>query len=596
MNSDNYEFAKSSHPQSVSEYSPYTDKQWNYVNDINSGIYNTTGLSLVTWDLTSIYNAAGLSDVSDLFLAVPIVMVATVSVGATISAPPTAGYSLCSLKSNYQNLIHQIEVTSNGKVINDMQPFISVYENFKLLSQLSATDLKSNTVSLNINEVLDNEKSARWNPSLTATSGTPAIGLFNNLPFTSSAPGTQTPKQNTNQFNNAIYNRVSRIADVSTVAAATGAINNFYGTAGTTAGSAPFLMTSTQLNAEFKSLYNVTSAAAGGVMYWNDVAVIPLKYICDCIDKMGLVKKLDIGLRVYFNTGSVQATIINTANSAGYGPFVSNFANTCPLTINYLTGTAANGGFTNTTDALITAGVFIAKPPTTFGVGTAIGLSAASVPSHPMPACRAYYSQIRVDPQRMLTYIEENRSKQVVFENILFNQYTGIATSGTFSQLIQSGIKNPIGILIVPMISSTQPIAVGGAAFGYSQWASPYDTFPSTYSPLSLTNLQVTLGGQNVLNTTLYYTFESFLEQIQLAESLTSSDIGISVGLINQSWWEANRVYWVDLSRGRQADKETMRNLVVSFNNNSSVIIDIMMFTIYLDKVVVDVETGIVTK
>jgi hypothetical protein len=36
MNSDNYEFSKSSAPQSTSAYSPYTDKQFNYINDINS--------------------------------------------------------------------------------------------------------------------------------------------------------------------------------------------------------------------------------------------------------------------------------------------------------------------------------------------------------------------------------------------------------------------------------------------------------------------------------------------------------------------------------------------------------------------------------
>ena len=39
MNSDNYEFSKSSAPQDPSDYSAYTDKQWNYVNDINSGEY-----------------------------------------------------------------------------------------------------------------------------------------------------------------------------------------------------------------------------------------------------------------------------------------------------------------------------------------------------------------------------------------------------------------------------------------------------------------------------------------------------------------------------------------------------------------------------
>jgi hypothetical protein len=57
-----------------------------------------------------------------------------------------------------------------------------------------------------------------------------------------------------------------------------------------------------------------------------------------------------------------------------------------------------------------------------------------------------------------------------------------------------------------------------------------------------------------------------------------------------------NRVYYVDLARGREADKASMRNLTVSFINNSIVTIKVMIFTLYLDKFVIDVETGIVKK
>ena len=196
MNSDNYTFAKSSHPQSVSEYTAFTDKQWNYISDINSGVYtNNSGTTLVTWDLTSIYNSAGIADVSDLFLAIPIVMVAQTTYNnagvQTVTTAPTSGYGLCSLKSNYQNLIHQVELVSNGKTVNQSQPFINVFQNFKLLSTLSATDLKCIGPSLNINEVIDNEKSAQWNPVANSTGPTAAatasargIGLYNNLPFT----------------------------------------------------------------------------------------------------------------------------------------------------------------------------------------------------------------------------------------------------------------------------------------------------------------------------------------------------------------------------------------------------------------------------
>jgi len=598
MNSDNYEFSKSSAPQDVSDYSAYTDKQWNYINDINSGVYNTSGQSLVQFDLSNIYNS-GLSDVSDLYLTIPLVMVATTSNGATLKTPPTAGYSLCALKSNYQNLIHQIEIVANGKVINDMQPFISLYKNFKLLSSLSATDQQANVITLGFSSTLDNEKSVKFSTTNlsnlgTATSGGAAgpfqgVGLCNNLPFavSGSAPSGIAIPQNANQNNKAIYDRVSKVVDITT----NSTYQNIFG-AGTTL--QPSIMNYQNITNEFKSYYTVDN----NTMIWYDVGIIPLKYLCDCIDKMGLVKKMDIVMRFYVNTGVIQASIQNpnTANLA-YGTFNSSFGTTCPLTINWLGATQANGGIESTC-TLITAGLFVAKSPTSIGT-TAIAVNSYS---NSMTACRCYYSQIQLEPERAYKYLTENTNKQIVYENFLFNQYTGIAKNSTFSQLVQSGIKNPVGIAIIPLISSSNTFTVTGAAtngtatLGFSQYQSPYDPCPASYSPISLINLQCTLGGVNVLNTSMYYSYENFLEQIMLAETLTSADIGISTGLISQSWWEMNRVYWIDLGRGTEAEKATTRNLNISFLNNSLVSIDVLVYTVYLDKFILNVETGQVKK
>jgi hypothetical protein len=181
------------------------------------------------------------------------------------------------------------------------------------------------------------------------------------------------------------------------------------------------------------------------------------------------------------------------------------------------------------------------------------------------------------------------------------NQYTNITAGSSYSQLVQSGIKNPISVLIVPFISTgcgtttTAGLALSGS-LGFTQYGSPFDTSPSSYAPISLTNLSVTLGGVNVLNTSLNYTFENFLSQIVTAESLTSADVGVAVGLITQSWWEQNRVYFVDLARANAADREMPRNLNISFNNNTLIPIDVMVFTVYLDKIVLNVQTGQVTR
>ncbi len=53
-----------------------------------------------------------------------------------------------------------------------------------------------------------------------------------------------------------------------------------------------------------------------------------------------------------------------------------------------------------------------------------------------------------------------------------------------------------------------------------------------------------------------------------LAEQLTSSDFGVSTGLISQGYWETSKWYFINLERGNIADKLQPRNINVSFINN----------------------------
>ena len=47
-------------------------------------------------------------------------------------------------------------------------------------------------------------------------------------------------------------------------------------------------------------------------------------------------------------------------------------------------------------------------------------------------------------------------------------------------------------------------------------------------------------------------TYEIFLGQINLAEQVTSSDFGVSTGLIR--YWEPGKWYFVNVERGNIAD------------------------------------------
>jgi hypothetical protein len=77
---------------------------------------------------------------------------------------------------------------------------------------------------------------------------------------------------------------------------------------------------------------------------------------------------------------------------------------------------------------------------------------------------------------------------------------------------------------------------------------------------------------------------------------LTSSDFGISTGLINQNYWENSKWYYVNVERGNAADKLNGRNINVSFTNNSNVPVEAMIFIFYSDEIAIDVKTGLVTR
>jgi hypothetical protein len=298
---------------------------------------------------------------------------------------------------------------------------------------------------------------------------------------------------------------------------------------------------------------------------------------------------------MYINTGAVAVKVVDpNAATVGYTTFNTTFANTCPLTVNLLPVTAANGGIPATTDTII-AGLYINKPPSTFSGGGANTVSTTGVSANPLSQCLLYHSNIKLDNQSDTEYANANRAKKVIFEKILFANSLSIASGSQIDKIITSSIKNPIAVVIMPFVAKN--VAGGGvtAALPFAQYESPYDTAPSTGAPLSITNISITLGGMKVANEVLNYTFENFLQQVSLAETITSSDIGLNVGLVNQEYWESNRVYYVDLARSRDIDKTVSRELIVKGKNSSNVPIDVVIFAVYLEEFNIYVVTGVIT-
>ena len=121
-------------------------------------------------------------------------------------------------------------------------------------------------------------------------------------------------------------------------------------------------------------------------MFWTDYVVICLNTLFDSLGAIGLTSRADMYIRLYVNTGTLNVAVsfLNTA-TPGYSLTSTNngFNGSCPFTIYYLPDTSANGGIPATV-ANITAGVYVAKIPSTTYVG--VNLGSAGV-NHPMPAC-----------------------------------------------------------------------------------------------------------------------------------------------------------------------------------------------------------------
>jgi len=217
-----------------------------------------------------------------------------------------------------------------------------------------------------------------------------------------------------------------------------------------------------------------------------------------------------------------------------------------------------------------------------------------------MLACRIYYPMVKLKPNLERNYLNANRRKEILFRNVVVNTYQAITSGSTFNQIIQSGIVNPTGILIIPFLSgSTNGRLDTTTVFAtpivtFQQYSSCFDTAPATTSPISLTQLNVSLGGLPVLPYNYNYTFENFIQEVSVYEKLQPlNQYGQTCGLISQYMWESGyRQYWVNLGRGNLGDLMTPRSISISFLNNSLQTIDISTFIEAYKSMFVDVETG----
>ena len=580
--SDIFTLAKSEQENDLLS-TPFSSKQDNFINDINSGVYTNSQQSLVQFDMSSIYNSSAFLDVAQVYIVFPMVYTACYANANPAPVQPTANAGnewLITPKSGSWNLIHSLEIVVNGKTIIQQSPLLSLHTNFKLLSQMSKDDLQAFGRTLGVQP--DDVQSYFYNgpAQVTANGAIYGNGLTNNSIFPIQANGAIGNMDMDEQIACSTYGTIGTVYNSALQMRSSRIANNL----ATPANNMNLLLPVASFANEFRPNFQIVN---GNYMTWTDYAVVRLQDISDFFAQAPLCKNFNGLLRIYVNTGTMNIglsqgnfgmMLLNGANST--------FQNVCPFTINQLPLANIPAGVTN----LVVSCTIARSTVSTTQAGVQLSLSNFG---SPMNACRLYYSMINMQPEVASKYLSSNQAKEINFTNILANSYSSIPATSNFNQLVQSGIRNIRGVLIIAYLAKiVNGLSNFVAVTPFNTYSSPFDTAPNT-TPMSITQLNVQIGGVNVMNNVLSYTYEQYLEHVTLYDKINASEMGLSCGLMSQLMWENGyRYYYVDCSRGSKADQNTPRNVVVNLYNNNNAAVDLYIFTEYFDSVVMNVQNG----
>jgi hypothetical protein len=184
-----------------------------------------------------------------------------------------------------------------------------------------------------------------------------------------------------------------------------------------------------------------------------------------------------------------------------------------------------------------------------------------------------------------------------VYNDIFFYNFSGVAP-GTFSFLVTNGIPNVRGVLVVPLL----PKASNGKEDGAGNYSgittstlySPFCATGGAPDPVSFTNFNIQVSGKNLFINNLLYDFETFSQQFissnQLNGSLTT---GLTSGLVGFYEWEnLFRYYYGNVSRSLPSEDGVAKAIQITGTNQSSKVVDIMVFVEFEREITIDVRTG----
>lgn len=577
----------------------YNDKQWYWQGDAQNGNVGNQ----VTFNLNSFFSESDkFVSLSEGYIVLPMIGVVHKEGGPSFL---TKNDFAMGLKNSYLNLINSMTLEIDGKSKVQNSQYINIPLIFKQVTSASLEDMESNANGF----FLDSSDSWHFN--------------YGSSPLAANRTAAQPFNSTDSACGNGIINNVLSESLNTTSAFNVGSRNNsgFLRrvmnenfspnlTSGSTlsvwANNAGQIRSLTSVQNELKS-YTVVSETGNDLAYqaFYYCCIVKLKDLCDVFSEnaMSLCKAVNINLTLQLNTGN--CTITQTHGAAAdnlfkncmLGAGESSFNYTCPI----MAAPQTYSDFGTTTTSRLTYGLYC-QSVKNLGGNSQVKLN---VQPHILPQCRIYLPIVSLKPSLASLYLQNNQAKLIKYTDIYSSVLPNVQAGGLVNYTVSNGIVGARQLLVFPVISGSVngyinsvavvPAGLRTTAAAFSPLISPFTSEPATTSPLiQLADFGVTMGGKEVLQSKVTYSFEHFIENFYETGKVNGG-LGKPVfnGLIGKNDWENNyRYYVVDLSRGMEEDDQTPRDIRLTARNDNLVPIDLYCFVFQTKKFVVNVGTG----
>jgi hypothetical protein len=565
--------------------------------------------------------------------------------------PQTTAANAIGLKNWFGTMIHSFTLDYNGTTIIQQTPFINLWNNFRLMTSLSWSDVTTQGTVIGFYP----DTSTTFNftpagatfipPNQTILCGN---GVCNNI-VKSSPINTQSLANNNFDVggsNIGLYKRIQNINfDLDGLTSPYAGVYNSVKLAkfingGTNlnapTGAGPSLATASFQQSWKNYISNKVSQTAGnaqaGIIQYSICATIYLKHVHCFFNMVPLLKGTFMKMTINVNNTSTVFTTSSNTNGAintlglpsalectsvtnpfgGANPLmIASAACLTPIYPDY----AIAGPVQVTNMASFDSGAALFSQPTNPGAAQAACIQTQTFTANVCVGATCLNAQLASLQgvqkgqlsQSVYLYVPaytfnspfeqaylSQSVKTIKYTDVYQYQVLNVQAGGQFNSLITNGISNIKSVLVLPFFNSGGTNS--GFLTGLPVWQSPFD--PAGGGPTSplvqLSNFNVQIAGQNAIYNTQVRSFEEFNNQLYGCNAVNGGlTDGLTSGLVGRQDFDMEYCYYyVNVERMLPVEETVPKSVNILGTNNSAFAIDLIVWVEYGNEIKIDPLTG----